>query len=239
LLFAPRRHLRRILMIAVIASVTYKVGLALSGAAYGAIFRPITGSVDSLALGALVAVLRNEQPTGGRSVVPGWLVGGAFVMLASVTAYRMSNQIDSVYTGVLAFAVIQFFVVTVASAVAIAYVIDKGSSTATALSHVLLRGVARISYGLYLYHFFMPYLLDAAQQRGWLALGSEVERSAAALILTFATATASWFVVEAPILRLKRYVPYRGAGSPDIPGDRQRPREKDAPVLSNGGVSQP
>ena len=68
------------------------------------------------------------------------------------------------------------------------------------------RFLGRISYGLYLIHLFMWPLFD------WLFAHSFVVRGlppfAARLGLTILLATAMWHLVEAPILTLKKRLPY-------------------------------
>ena len=61
-----------------------------------------------------------------------------------------------------------------------------------------LRGIGRISYGLYLYHFPLYRFAGLHQSEPF------SPRIAFALILTFAVATGSYFVIEAPILRYAR-----------------------------------
>jgi peptidoglycan/LPS O-acetylase OafA/YrhL len=68
------------------------------------------------------------------------------------------------------------------------------------------RFLGRISYGLYLIHLFMWPLVD------WLSAHSSFVRDvspfAARLGLTILLATAMWYLVEAPLLKLKRRFPY-------------------------------
>ena len=72
-----------------------------------------------------------------------------------------------------------------------------------------LRYLGRISYGLYVLHNFAPFAVDAAaaglglpRPLRWARLGAEVA-------FTLAAAALSWHLFEAPLNRLKRFVPYR------------------------------
>jgi peptidoglycan/LPS O-acetylase OafA/YrhL len=61
-----------------------------------------------------------------------------------------------------------------------------------------LRALGTLSYGVYLWHYLVIYWLqmhDRFPQDFWTAL-------LYVLPLTFAVATASWFLVERPVLRL-------------------------------------
>jgi peptidoglycan/LPS O-acetylase OafA/YrhL len=65
----------------------------------------------------------------------------------------------------------------------------------------------RISYGLYVYHMLPPYLLPPMLS----ALGLNLQMHtyggfAVSAIITFAVASISWFLLEAPINRLKRHL---------------------------------
>jgi peptidoglycan/LPS O-acetylase OafA/YrhL len=68
------------------------------------------------------------------------------------------------------------------------------------------RFLGRISYGLYLIHLFMWPLVD------WLSVHSSAIRAlppfAARFGLTVLLATAMWYLVESPILKLKARIPY-------------------------------
>ena len=64
-----------------------------------------------------------------------------------------------------------------------------------------MRGIGRISYGLYLYHLPIFHVC----MRGGRTWGNV----ALALLLTFAVAIVSYFVVERPILRYAARVGHR------------------------------
>ena len=77
------------------------------------------------------------------------------------------------------------------------------------LGNPILRYLGRISYGMYLYHLFVMAFLfrDAArysvmfQSRGWalMLFGT---------VITVALASLSWYLLEAPINRLKQRFPF-------------------------------
>ncbi len=82
------------------------------------------------------------------------------------------------------------------------------------LSHPLLTGIGKISYGIYLIHNFTPDLvtwsLDALQSHHWIAGGAsefnQLEpgwRFLAYWDVTLILAGASWWLVERPFLKLK------------------------------------
>ena len=63
-----------------------------------------------------------------------------------------------------------------------------------------LRGIGRISYALYLYHVPIIHALGAHGDPVWGM--TQMQAFALAMVLTFAAATASYFLIERPILRL-------------------------------------
>ena len=84
-----------------------------------------------------------------------------------------------------------------------------------------LRYVGRVSYGIYLWHLFVPALFFDIVHR---LSGSDLAWNRAALagawtVVTLAISALSWHLFETPINRLKRYIPYvaaparRGSGT--------------------------
>jgi len=74
--------------------------------------------------------------------------------------------------------------------------------------------IGKISYGIYLVHNFIPHVLGDGSRftgREWTSLASTSPWTRCAILLsaTVAVASVSWVVVERPILKLKRFFPYR------------------------------
>lgn len=70
--------------------------------------------------------------------------------------------------------------------------------------------LGRISYGMYVYHAFVPLLLEAAFVRlGWPYDERHWPFAAFACVVTVAVAAVSWHFVERPLNDLKRHFPYR------------------------------
>lgn len=91
---------------------------------------------------------------------------------------------------------------------------DRLAATARAvLSLRPLRYVGRISYGLYLYHYLLLFLLGLAPYQVF-ATGAPAGRVALAAGVTLATAALSYRFIEAPLLRLKDRVGRRDAPAP-------------------------
>jgi peptidoglycan/LPS O-acetylase OafA/YrhL len=78
-----------------------------------------------------------------------------------------------------------------------------------------------VSYGMYVYHFLVSRLglpgfpsFDDALRFGY---GEGVFRFAYATVASIVIATASWWLVERPVQRLKRYVPYVAVALAQVP----------------------
>lgn len=69
--------------------------------------------------------------------------------------------------------------------------------------------IGKISYGIYLYHLFVPYVyVRIAYQWGFSEPQSQVNQFMLFTILTLFLASLSWFFLEKPINDLKKYFPY-------------------------------
>jgi peptidoglycan/LPS O-acetylase OafA/YrhL len=90
------------------------------------------------------------------------------------------------------------------------------------LANRVLLYLGTISYGIYLWHWI---LIKEARELGLdmgTGLPAYIGWTAFALVATTVAASASWFLVERPVLRLKRLVPDRGriaaeSGKPSAP----------------------
>jgi peptidoglycan/LPS O-acetylase OafA/YrhL len=87
-----------------------------------------------------------------------------------------------------------------------------------------LRHIGRISYGLYVYHWFVPPALDLIRPGISDPHGAAPKLAMAALLtlVTLAVAEASWWLVERPILGLKDRLDGR-TRTPAAAGKDQRP----------------
>lgn len=91
-----------------------------------------------------------------------------------------------------------------------------GGLVGRVLGHPLMGFLSKISYGVFVYHLLVLWAIDVlvpGLRENQPALWSPL-----VIAMTLLTATLSWYVIEEPIARLKRYFPTRG---------RQRPPESD------------
>jgi len=135
--FMPRRALAGVLSACILGCLAYKFMLSteISGSPlqekqlYFSIFRPITGCLDSLGLGALAAVMyRNRMEGVASNLISPTTLGVVILAWLGVTVYRILSPIDSLFYGYLPFGVAQFFVSAVAFTVMILYVVEQRNS---------------------------------------------------------------------------------------------------------------
>jgi peptidoglycan/LPS O-acetylase OafA/YrhL len=72
-----------------------------------------------------------------------------------------------------------------------------------ALDWTPLRYLGKISYGVYLYHYFMPRVLQSVMNNFGLAQPGNLSATLLAFLLTLLAAVLSWHLVEKPISHLK------------------------------------
>jgi peptidoglycan/LPS O-acetylase OafA/YrhL len=215
-LFAPRRHLPKILLFAAGAAIASRAGALAAGWNIGTPSVPTVACLDSLGLGALLAVTRS------RGLSDSWtrwaLSFGVLLLAVSISASQMFNQGFSSNLLVFRYAykgMLDMQTVTEDTAVALISVwLVAGASrgfrglAGKVLSSTPLVYLGTISYGVYLYHYFMIWVFR--REFGWIRK-QHPNQGVYFLTLTTATiavASISWFAYERPINGLKRYFPY-------------------------------
>jgi peptidoglycan/LPS O-acetylase OafA/YrhL len=166
--------------------------------------------MDSLGLGAFLAIYRNQNQNNPATLSP-FVKIGAFAALAWIvlTVTRVILHVDPWYKGYLPFAVAHFACGAVAFTGLVAFAL-KGSRNLVGriLQNRLARYIGKISYGLYVYHFFMPWVLSWARARGFLTISSDLQMALYCTVLSVCVAVLSWRFFESPILQCKRYFQY-------------------------------
>lgn len=210
ILFTPKRLLHAVIVLTILGGVAYRSFATLSGLPWTATDYMLPGCLDSLGLGALLALYRHDPAHYGtfRSVL---VRIGLFLGLPLLIALQVVWSNPGSDGRMIPFYVT--FVDLAASAVFVALVDTAGhnarSVVARGLSWSPLRYIGKISYGIYLYHFllnrFMPPLLN------WLRL--PVPKPGLAMFFlysatTIAVAMASWHFIERPFNQLKSRFTY-------------------------------
>jgi peptidoglycan/LPS O-acetylase OafA/YrhL len=201
----PRRFLPATILAVVCSSAAFKVFGALSGASYSVLVRSVFSCMDSLAAGAALALARPVLPRifdifGSR------ILACSIALVSLLTAIRFWVDADAWYRGHELLGVIYFQSIILLTCTAMmASVSGERWLLTKALESSPLVYTGRISYGLYIYHFIMPSVAPVLAPR-YLYAHFPVLTIVA---LSFAVASLSWFAIERPILRLKRFFPYK------------------------------
>jgi peptidoglycan/LPS O-acetylase OafA/YrhL len=169
---------------------------------------PLFSCLDTLAGGAALAYLADA----GLLVAAGrWLrraaPPAALLLLASY-ALPTGGAAEAIHLS------LRDLLAAVAAAAVIATAAN-GDGIANPLGRLLacgpMRYLGRISYGIYLYHFYLKYLLPQIVHRMIGRSLSPWADAALTALATFAVAAASWHLLESPLNRLKQYFDYRPA----------------------------
>lgn len=200
ILLTPRRWLGKVTIAAIALGVSYRALFqagALGHSKIAALGLPVLGNIDKFAWGALLAVfselpekrLRNELARIGL-----WAGLPAVILMEALYAHNPGSQFVAMFSS--AFAGL-FFTGVIACA---ARGMRGPLGAVLQLRPLVYPG--KISYGLYLFHPFVPLLFVTAH------INSVWIRFVLYGIATLLIATASWYLFEGPINSLKRFFPY-------------------------------
>jgi peptidoglycan/LPS O-acetylase OafA/YrhL len=166
---------------------------------FDAVYRLTPCRMDLLAAGALLALIDHRDAAWFSRNLTGFLAGAGTAVAVFAT---MSVGIPTFRTSGdhMLFNVVGFGLSTVFFTCTLAYV--RGARRGPALStlrHPAVRYIGRISYMAYLVHMLC---LDLAAR----VVHGRGPVAALGLALTIAGASASWYALEAPLLRLRHAV---------------------------------
>jgi peptidoglycan/LPS O-acetylase OafA/YrhL len=158
--------------------------------------------LDALMFGAMLAIAERQKPGWAKPLVAGWRgavvliavlgVYGAAVMCAPGVVDKHASIVPLTTLFALAYAALLVLALNWRPAISV-------------LSNQFLVSIGRVSYAMYLFHFFIVasiigYLPDlpSPEATWWL-------RVTAVFAVTFAAAKASWFLLESRMLSLRKY----------------------------------
>lgn len=196
--FARGRSRRMLIAAVVIAAMAGSLIAALGARRFDRFYYGTDARMFELLVGVTLALwIRRPRPTHARPRnIPPWIPPVALAVVV-VEAIAVPN-------GSLAFARGLAQLAAVATAVAIAGLLEPGSIIESACSPRWLRWVGKVSYGAYLYHW--PIVALSPKRLGPL---SGTALSVAQLGLTFLLAAASWRYVEQPIVERRLLIARR------------------------------
>jgi peptidoglycan/LPS O-acetylase OafA/YrhL len=199
ILLVPYRHLLKVVLGIIAAGVAWKMLVAamLGDNLLGAIVTP--ACLDSLGIGAFLAFVESDANLRGRIddiLRLFWMAGIAIVCAQSVVLFT--------HRGMRIFwSPTQYFGVSLLFAWIIARAAEGFSGGLGALLETKpLLYLGKISYGIYLYHLFVLFLVRFLFRSRGIVPGT-LATFVTASGLTLAIATVSWHVIERPISRWK------------------------------------
>lgn len=166
------------------------------------------GSLDSLGLGSLLAYLkhREEQLNGltEKIIKVCFLTGFPLLLLVQTLEHIAPNMITSTIFGDISLGLTFTWLVAQAAE-------GFRGITGKALEFTPLVYLGKISYGIYVIHLFIPYLINKAIHL--LGLTSYSSKPVIVILLSTAVtlilAMISWHFLEKPINNFKKFFPYK------------------------------
>jgi peptidoglycan/LPS O-acetylase OafA/YrhL len=212
-LLVDRRTLTRICIGLLIVCPLLRIALFLSGTPARDLVVMTPTRIDTLALGALLAIAaRSEGGLARWRRVLAYVAIPSVILLASTLTFRIRVANESPEIATIGFSLIA---VIAGAFVTFATTTPAGSLAHRVLAHPALRAVGRYSYAMYIFHLAVVGLLHARRlspDAMPTVLGSHLPAqfafTALCFAITYAIAFVSWRLVEHPILELKRYFPY-------------------------------
>jgi peptidoglycan/LPS O-acetylase OafA/YrhL len=213
----PRRQLAPMTLAVILVGPLYKFCAVAWEFNDIATFCATPACLDTLGLGSLLAMYKHDRLGNGMPDL-------ALVRFAGVSGLAMLVALFSTVLFDPAWRIGTIFQ-DVALGLVFVDLVHRAGTGLGGIGGVVLASrpmvfLGKISYGLYVYHVFAPYMLQGvAQSVGWDAGQLGVWGWCVVGALTVAVATASWFCFEQPLNNLKRYFPYSG-GVPTRGTDR-------------------
>jgi peptidoglycan/LPS O-acetylase OafA/YrhL len=192
--FMPKRFLVTLFFIGILIAIVFRYWIITDQSDFGRLLMP--GSLDSFCIGGLLAYGRQKGAEVYKSYLASrklWVIV-AFVLLIVVHLPLMKKLPANISLNMyLLFISLAFGVIidTVANIVTLHGVREV-------LNNKGVLYIGKISYGIYLYHNFIPQIYGLPEFAGSFYIEKIVRFS-----LLLGLATVSWYVLEKPMLRLK------------------------------------
>lgn len=192
MLFAPRRALLPLISIAIMVGVAIRFYLAYIGWDKFEVYIFTPSNLDTLGLGALLAYFVTYIPQRvvrlrWTALALGFLAFGAALVIKKLFG---GNSVLPLSTGL-----ITLWMVSMA-ADGVPGILGR------IISWPPIIYIGRISYGIYVYHYFVPIVMRPTFDRMGIAEGN-VKFAAICFVITMIVASLSWFLMEKPINELK------------------------------------
>ncbi|WP_165066890.1 acyltransferase family protein [Paludisphaera rhizosphaerae] len=206
-LFVPARWLSTIVVSIILIGPLSRACLAVATTNLVTSMTATTSCLDSLGLGALLA-MRNASGRRPNLVFLRGLLWAGLIISGTVAAVRFSGVGRSHGTGW----VIILTLKDLGYSLVFAWLVSLAAEGFTGVSGLLLAWrplvyTGTISYGIYVYHEILPYLWHS---RTWTLPGDGASRFLIVMAATYLVAALSWALYERPLNNLKDRFPYFG-----------------------------
>jgi len=204
IVFTPRKHFLKLIVGIIVLSISYKACIYLFVHKWMASNYFVLGCADALSIGALVAYISLYHPKISKKL------SSVFVLLPAVTIYIIT-RIITLYFNLESVKNIldEFFYAIVASIIVNRAARQEFTFIASAiLENKFVVYCGKISYGMYLYHLFMPFVYFYVQSKTGLHIDNLFLYFLALYFTTFVLSHFSWLIIENPINNLKYKFPY-------------------------------
>lgn len=209
-LVASRRLLLIFLFSGVIGSAAFRVGIAHLAPTLASVRYLTPSCVDALAVGGLIAYAKHYHGISGlrRAGLGLACAGGVGLVFSVVLLGRFIGGADAHRVGHTFLVIFYGFIVAQAAT-------GFGGLLGRMLSSKPVLYLGRISYGLYVYHYFAAAAIAVlAQQMGMQAAFKQPAVAIPAYAaFTLILSILSWHLFEFPINKLKRHFRYPGASN--------------------------
>ena len=216
-LFCDRKPLLRITLALIIGSLLLRTGMTLAGLPPIATTVFTLARLDTLAVGALLAIL--ARGTGGLSRFrrpAWWLLGGTFVLLAFFHVVQGGLTPAGDLTRTLGFTLVALFY---GSLILLVLTAPQPTAATRFFSSRFMRMLGKYSYALYIFHGPVGTFLEdiLRPQEFPTLLGSSIPGLvvfvSASMAVSLLVSILSWNLLEKHFLKLKRYfTPGKAAG---------------------------
>lgn len=204
ILFIPIKHIEKLIVFAILMSVLFKIFYYINFGSSVAINAHTISCADSLGFGALVAYWSLYKPeiiSKINNVKLSVLL--SFIPFVYFIIYPRDFHSVVIVGNNFLFSVFAFFIILRASESKFTFV------TKYILENKLVIHIGKISYGIYLYHFFMPDFFN--QMIDWFPKYFNIDspyKTFYLFLFSIIFAELSWYIIEKPILKLKKRFEY-------------------------------
>lgn len=222
---APRRWLLPIVLACLVLAPGFRLLIVFGASTFIDVLLP--SQLDSLGAGALIAVISRTPALGWADRA--FLHRRALVLLmVSVVILSAPWHHAGLHKPMIVNWVLLPTLVSLTAAALIRQCVAAEGNSLRWLTHPALVHVGKISYGLYVYHYFVPPALyehvPAILQltEGYLKL----VRSLIWILISFVLAELSWRLIESPVMRRRRQPQPPAAGLTALPPRRHLPERR-------------